>query len=237
MKNKISEKTRFLVIRDPDYLAGKIFNEDEITELISIIKGHPNLYLIFDRRVDFLVDRKTDRLATDPEIFQKSIYLYSAGKMFNTEDWCIGWTIGGKALLQYLPVYAQWIRFNPNTPAMVAYGKFFDRCGSETVSNITRDQRPKLQTLYERYSHEITAIDPDLKLVDTELRYFPLIDVEGILNKLPKSELENTLDVSGNKHLLDAAVEYLNNRVGEPRFQALSDESQGNYLVVYKAFS
>ena len=195
------------------------------------------MYLIFDRRIDFLIDRENDRFATDPEIFNRSLYLYSAGKMFNTEDWSIGWTVGTKELLQYLPIYAQWIRFNPNTPAMVAYRKLFERCGSDAITGIIKDQRQKLKALYDRYAKEVKEIDQDLEIVKTELSYYPLVNVKGILKKLPSTEIENTTDSEGHNNLLQAAVDYLNDRIEEPRFQIMSDEMKGEYLVVYKAFS
>ena len=225
------------MVRDPDFLAGKIFTDDEIEELISIIKSSPGLYVVFDRRVGFLIEREQDRFASDPDVFKKSLYLYSAGRMFNTEDWSIGWTIGSKELLRYIPVYDQWIRFNPNTPGMVAYRKLFERCEPEAIASIIKDQKSKLRTLYDKFAKEVKELDKDLEVVETELSYYPLVNVEKMLNKLPASKIESVTDSKGNQNLRQAAVLHLNELIGEPRFQTMSDEATGDYLVVYKAFS
>lgn len=124
LKNKINKNTKFILINDPCFNSGRIYNDFEKNEILQISKDFPDLYFIFDKTADFLNSHQNS-FESNKDIFDRSIFFYSAGKMFNCEDWCVGFTIGSKELSSLMAVYYNSMRFNTSTPSVIAFKNYF----------------------------------------------------------------------------------------------------------------
>ena len=228
LSKQITKNTRFLLVRDPDYVTGKVLSKNESNNLVALLKEHPQLYLIVDRETDFLINRQFDLLSTNPDVFNRSIFLYSGEKMFNARGWRIGWTIGAAELIKYVPVFAQWMRFNPNTPSMVAFAHYFREVSQKDLNAFRKEQVELFRQTYDDNCEKLKNFNNDLKIVPTELKYNTVVDV---------NELKSKLELGGDgKTISQASAEFLNEQLAFNAFESLNTTSIDNTHLMYRAY-
>ena len=85
------------MITNPHNPSGKLFTRDEIAKMSAILDKHPQINVVSDDVYYFLPfdGRKYESFANFSQSnFEKTITVYSAGKMLNCTGWKIGWSIG-----------------------------------------------------------------------------------------------------------------------------------------------
>ena len=204
LRNKIKEKTKFILINDPCFNSGRIYTEDEKNEIFQISKEFPDLYFIFDKRADFLNLHKNS-FEQNKEIFDKSIFFYSGGKMFNCEDWGIGFTIGSKQLSFLMGVYYNSLRFNVSTPAVIALKNYFKLLNQEKKtfkSEFFLQQKKN----FEKYAFENELKNLNnygLKKISTDFSFYNIYQVKKFANDTTFLEIFNKINKDSNFEILD----------------------------------
>ncbi len=100
-------------------------SENDVDRIKDLSLKFPDVNFIFDRRSDFLIERE-DVLGRDKDLFNRSLFLYSGGRMINSAEWEIGWCIGNPEVNQFIKVYVEWMTFNPSIPAQIAFRSLFN---------------------------------------------------------------------------------------------------------------
>lgn len=103
LRKTLNEKTRILLLNNPNNPTGKIFTMEELTEIANILKDFPRIVVINDEVYEkvFYNDSLEDipRFATLPGMWERSINILSAGKIFSATGIRVGWTIGPADLI------------------------------------------------------------------------------------------------------------------------------------------
>lgn len=102
LKSVINEKTRILIMNTPNNPTGKVLKESELERVAEIVKNFPNLVVIMDEVYEYIIFEDYDvlpRFAKLPGMWDRTISIMSAGKIFSMTGARIGWCIGPQHLI------------------------------------------------------------------------------------------------------------------------------------------
>ena len=108
LENLFNEKTKGIIINTPHNPVGKVFTLDELQFIANLAKKW-NTLVVSDEVYEWLVYEpyKHIRIATLPDMYERTITIGSAGKTFSVTGWKLGWAYGPAHLLYNLQVVHQ----------------------------------------------------------------------------------------------------------------------------------
>ncbi|KAJ8681295.1 hypothetical protein QAD02_017082 [Eretmocerus hayati] len=127
MESLFSKKTKGIIINTPHNPVGKVFSLDELTFIADLAKKW-NTLVVSDEVYEWMVYKpyKHIRIATLPDMYQRTITIGSAGKTFSVTGWKIGWAYGPANLLKNLQVVHQNSVYTCSTPIQEAVAIGFE---------------------------------------------------------------------------------------------------------------
>ncbi|XP_030853561.1 kynurenine--oxoglutarate transaminase 3-like isoform X1 [Strongylocentrotus purpuratus] len=101
LKGLFNKKTKAIIVNNPNNPLGKIFSEEELTVIADLCKEH-DVMCISDEVYEHLVysGNKFTRMASLPGMWDRTITVCSAGKIFSATGWKLGWSIGPQHLIK-----------------------------------------------------------------------------------------------------------------------------------------
>ncbi|XP_060066148.1 kynurenine--oxoglutarate transaminase 3-like [Ylistrum balloti] len=106
LQNAVTSKTKAIFLNTPMNPLGKVFDKEELHEISELCVKH-NLLCVADEVYEWLIygGKQHIRIASFPNMWQRTITIGSAGKSFSVTGWKVGWCIGPKHLIQVLQNY------------------------------------------------------------------------------------------------------------------------------------
>lgn len=125
VKNKITKKTKLIIINTPHNPTGSILEESDLTALANIVKNS-NIFLLSDEVYEHIIfdGKKHNSLMTVPELQQRSFIIGSFGKTFHVTGWKTGVCLAPKELTAEFRKTHQFITFCTFTPIQYALADF-----------------------------------------------------------------------------------------------------------------
>lgn len=122
LRAAITPRTRAIVVNTPHNPTGKIFSKPELEMIAGVVRDTPGCMVIADEVYEYMVfgDSKHERIATLPDMWERTLTISSAGKTFSCTGWKLGWTIGPASLVSRINMTNQWIQFCVSTPTQTA---------------------------------------------------------------------------------------------------------------------
>lgn len=121
----VTPRTRALVFNNPLNPAGRAFDRQEVEAVAQVCLRH-DLIAISDEVWERLVHDggRHVSLASVPGLFERTLKIGSAGKLFGLTGWKVGFMVGGGALLEAAAKAHQFIAFStaPHLQTAVAEG-------------------------------------------------------------------------------------------------------------------
>jgi len=128
----LTEKTKIVIINSPNNPTGTIYSMEELTEMARIInKKAPNAICISDEVYEHIYyDNHTTfpRMANVPGMWDKTLSVYSAGKIFSCTGIRIGWAVGAEPLIKSLNVNHQYNAFCMYEPIQNTIADCLNEC-------------------------------------------------------------------------------------------------------------
>ncbi|MDV7699342.1 methionine aminotransferase [Chryseobacterium soli] len=176
VKNLVTDKTKMIILNNPNNPSGKILTEHDIQELISIVKG-TSIFILSDEVYENIVfdGKKHLSIAKYPELKERSLLVASFGKLFHVTGWKIGYCAAPKVLTDEFRKIHQFNVFSVNTPmqlALAAYMKNEDHYNH--LSQFFQEKRDFLRKGLAGTSFE---------LLDCEGTYFQALKYDKISDK------------------------------------------------------
>ena len=121
LEKAFSSKTKLIVLNTPNNPLGKVFTQNEINKIAELCIKY-NVICVSDEVYEHLAyESEHIRIATLPGMWQRTLTISSAGKVFSSTGVKIGWTIGPEELVK-LCKCCQSIELNVcPTPLQVKY--------------------------------------------------------------------------------------------------------------------
>jgi aspartate/methionine/tyrosine aminotransferase len=115
-------KTRVLLMNTPHNPVGKVFNRQEYERIAAILKKWPDVAIVNDEVYEYITydGRPLESLAMYGDLWERSVTLSSAGKIFSITGWKTGWGVGGADIIKKIAVAHQWTTYCSNSVCQAA---------------------------------------------------------------------------------------------------------------------
>src|SRR5437868_7808092 len=101
LRSAFTSKTRALILNTPQNPSGRVFTRQELTLIAELCIEH-DVTAIADEVYEHLPFADADHIpmATLPVMFERTVTVSSAGKLFSATGWNIGWVCGPPELIE-----------------------------------------------------------------------------------------------------------------------------------------
>lgn len=176
VKNLVSEKTKMIILNNPNNPSGKVLKEHDIQELIKIVKDTSILILSDEVYENIIFDGNQHlSICKYPELKERSLLVASFGKIFHVTGWKIGYCAAPKALTDEFRKVHQFNVYCVNTPIQLALAEYMKN--DEHYNNLGEFFQEKRDFL--RSGLQNTSFE----LLDCEGTYFQALKYDKISDK------------------------------------------------------
>ncbi len=121
LRKAFTSKTRAIILNTPHNPSGRVFTGQELTLIAELCIEH-DVIVIADEVYEHLLfgNARHIPIATLPEMFERTVTVSSAGKLFSATGWKIGWVSGHPDLIEGVARAHQFITFAVNHPSQEA---------------------------------------------------------------------------------------------------------------------
>ena len=121
LRSAFSKKTRALILNTPQNPSGRVFTRQELTLIAELCIEH-DVTVISDEVYEHLIFAPAQHIpfASLPGMFEHTVTVSSAGKLFSATGWKIGWVYGHPDLVEGVARAHQFITFAVNHPGQEA---------------------------------------------------------------------------------------------------------------------
>jgi methionine aminotransferase len=176
IRNKISNKTKAIIINSPHNPTGTLIKKEDIIELEKITKG-TNILVISDEVYEHITFDKNlhHSLASSDELSKRTFVISSFGKTYHTTGWKMGYCAAPEFLTKEFRKMHQFIVFSVNTPIQYAYADFMKQ--EERYLSLGMFYQNKRDVFLEAIK------DSKFKMKKSYGTYFQLLDYSSISKK------------------------------------------------------
>lgn len=125
VKEKVTAKTKAIIINSPHNPTGRILTETDIEQLRLLVKD-TGIFIISDEVYEHLVFEGKAHLSMlrYPDLFERSFVCFSFGKVYHCTGWKMGYCIAPDKLMKEFRKVHQFNCFTCNSPAQYALDEF-----------------------------------------------------------------------------------------------------------------
>ena len=176
VKNLVTDKTRMIILNNPNNPSGKVLKENDFSELISIVKDTSILILSDEVYENIVFDgRQHISICKYPELKERSLLVASFGKLFHVTGWKVGYCAAPENLTTEFRKIHQLNVFSVNTPIQLALAEYMKNPDHYNgLSKFFQDKRDFLRQGLSNTSFE---------LLDCEGTYFQALKYDKISDK------------------------------------------------------
>ncbi|SDH85486.1 methionine aminotransferase [Chryseobacterium taeanense] len=176
VKSLVSDKTKMIILNNPNNPAGKVLKENDMEELIKIVKGTSILILSDEVYENIVFDgRRHLSICRYPELKERSLLVASFGKLFHVTGWKIGYCAAPENLTHEFRKVHQFNVFSVNTPMQLALAEYMKNPDHYNYLNsFFQEKRDFLRQGLSNTSFE---------LLDCEGTYFQALKYDKISDK------------------------------------------------------
>ncbi|EMD32220.1 hypothetical protein CERSUDRAFT_108903 [Gelatoporia subvermispora B] len=176
LRRAITPRTKMIIVNTPHNPVGKVFTLEELEKIADLAKEH-NFLVMADEVYDSLVfdEKKHVRIATLPGMWERTVTVGSAGKLFAATGWRVGWLIGPVHILYPTLAATTRIVFCTNSPLQEASAVGLEQANArgfvEQQRNEYEERRAVLTEGFDRLGMKYTM---------PEGSYFVLLDISPL---------------------------------------------------------
>ena len=179
LRAAFTSKTRALILNTPQNPSGRVFTRQELSLIAELCRDH-DVTVIADEVYEHLVFAPAQHIpiATLPGMFERTVTVSSAGKLFSATGWKIGWVSGPPALVDGVARAHQFITFAVHHPSQEAIAY---------ALNLPESYYNSFRSMYETKRRlMLSALDSaGLKYFTPEGTYFIMADYSDVFDGTP----------------------------------------------------
>ena len=179
LRSAFSKKTRAFILNTPQNPSGRVFTRQELTIIANLCIEY-DVTVIADEVYEHLIFAPAQHIpiCTLPGMFERTVTVSSAGKLFSMTGWKIGWVYGSPDLVQAVLGAHQFVTFSVHHPSQEAIA---------FALNLPDTYYETFQTMYEKKRQLIlTALDGSgMKSFVPEGTYFVMADYSDVFDGTP----------------------------------------------------
>jgi len=179
LRSAFSKKTRALILNTPQNPSGRVFTRQELTMIAELCIEH-DVTVIADEVYEHLIFAPAQHIpiATLPGMFERTVTVSSAGKLFSVTGWKVGWVYGPPELVEGVLGAHQFVTFAVHHPSQEAIAY---------ALNLPDTYYETFQAMYEtKRQLMLVALDgAGLKSFAPEGTYFVMADYSDVFDGTP----------------------------------------------------
>jgi kynurenine--oxoglutarate transaminase/cysteine-S-conjugate beta-lyase/glutamine--phenylpyruvate transaminase len=189
LEKTFTDKTKMLTLISPHNPTGKIFTDEEIKKLITILNKYPKVIVLADEVYEHMLytTDKLPRIGSYPGMWERTVTIYSLGKTFSCTGWRVGFSVGDEKLIKPIIASQQWLNFNVNRPAQVAMAHAM-KAALKPYENYP-DYYAYLNHLFKTKKDDLVdmlkSTPLDFKVYEPDGGYFVMTDISNSWDKIP----------------------------------------------------
>jgi methionine aminotransferase len=176
VEQKITTKTKLIIVNSPHNPSGMIFSEDDMLQLQFLAKKH-NLIVISDEVYEHIIfdDFTHYSAARFPELASRSFIVASFGKTFHNTGWKMGYCLAPENLMNEFKKIHQYNVFSVNSPIQKALSTYLK----------TPEHYLSLPSFYQQKRDVFLELikDSRFKIIPSKGTYFQMLDFSDISNE------------------------------------------------------
>lgn len=191
-------KVKIFLFNTPHNPTGKVFTQAEMEEISAVLDEFPHILILTDEVYEMLAfdGREHLQLATVGNNWDRTVSIFSGGKLLNATGWKIGWTIGPQRLIHLGGVIGNTVYYCFNTPGQVAIGASLDHAdapgyNAETGKSYKEDLKDLFVHTRDYMTRELKASGLPLEVLNCEGGYFLMCDISKFRDHVPKKYLDS----------------------------------------------
>ena len=187
VENKISNKTRMIIVNSPQNPLGTILTNHDFLRLEEISEKY-DLLVLSDEVYEHLVydGKKHFSVGQYPNLFKRSIATFSFGKTFHVTGWKLGYVLAPNNLMKEIRKVHQFNVFSCNHPFQLAIADYLEN--NETYLKLNEFYQRKRDLFLDIISASRFTANP------CNGAYFQLLNYSEISN-LPDVEMAENLTI------------------------------------------
>ena len=174
-----TNKTRALILNTPQNPSGRVFTRQELSVIAELCIAH-DVTVIADEVYEHLLFDSAQHIpiATLPGMFERTVTISSAGKLFSATGWKIGWVYGHPDLVDGVARAHQFITFAVHHPSQEAIAY---------ALNLPDSYYQSFQSMYatKRRLMLDALVAGGLKCLAPQGTYFVMADYTGVFDGSP----------------------------------------------------
>ena len=181
----ISTKTKMIIVNTPHNPIGKIRSTADMQMLEQLTNG-TNIIVLSDEVYEHLIydEQLHQSVLRFPELFKRSLLVYSFGKTFHSTGWKMGYCVAPKMLMSEFRKVHQFNVFSCNSFVQYGIADFLEN--PETYQQLPKFYQQKRDFFQDQ------LVGAALKPLSSEGSYFQLYDYSAI-SELPDTEFAKYL--------------------------------------------
>lgn len=176
VKDLLSEKTKMIIINTPNNPGGFVFEESDM-KMLEEITRNTDIVVISDEVYEHIIfDGFEHQSALKfPDLFQRTIAVYSFGKTFHATGWKMGYVVAPKNLMVEFRKIHQFNVFCVNTPIQYALADYLK--DEKNYLSLPKFYQQKRDFFVEKLD------DSQFKVIPTHGTYFQLLEYSAISDR------------------------------------------------------
>ncbi|MFT3682507.1 MAG: methionine aminotransferase [Ferruginibacter sp.] len=128
VRQKISPKTKVIIINTPNNPAGSVLNENDIEQLRSIVKD-TGIFIFSDEVYEHIIfdDLRHESLLRHADLMERGFVFFSFGKTYHCTGWKMGYCIAAPALMKEFRRVHQFNCFTTNSVPQFALAEYIQQ--------------------------------------------------------------------------------------------------------------
>jgi N-succinyldiaminopimelate aminotransferase len=179
LRSAFTRKTRALILNTPQNPTGRVFTRQELALIAELCIEH-DVTVIADEVYEHLLFAPAQHIpiATLPRMFERTVTVSSAGKLFSATGWKVGWVYGPPDLVEGVARAHQFVTFAVHHPSQEAIAY---------ALNLPGTYYEAFQAMYETKRQLMTsALDSGgLKYYAPQGTYFMMADYSDVFDGTP----------------------------------------------------
>ena len=178
-KQKISSKTKMIMLNSPHNPTGSVLGADDIAALQSIVKD-TGIFILSDEVYEHLIfdSLQHQSMLRYPDLLERSFICFSFGKTYHCTGWKIGYCVAPTALMSEFRKIHQFNCFSCNSPVQFALAEFLQQKEKYLqLGSFLQQKRDHFASLMQQTK---------FKALPSYGSYFQLFSYDGISNESEK---------------------------------------------------
>ena len=194
IKDKISSKTRMLIINTPHNPSGNVFSKEDMLQLQEILRD-TNVILLSDEVYEHIVfdEAKHFSASAFPELAERSVVCASFGKTFHNTGWKMGYCVAPEALMKEMQKVMEVNVFCVHHPTQKAFaqylqepkhylelGKFYQQKRDRFLSLLEGSRfrfSPSKGTYFQLLDYSEISDEPDVAFAERLIKEYGLASI------------------------------------------------------------